>query len=254
MTALSWSSQNVHLPLPHNLSFVHVHKCGGTTVKTLLVQAKCAMNQSLTLEHYKYSFGGSSITQKQRNQQRRQTHVDQMVHLQQQRQHPLDSVIFTVIRDPLERFVSAVQQVMHYNTEFRTQCLAWTARATLTCAINQMHDTGYLRDVHLVPMATHLRLWEDHPTARLAVLHLQDLHLLAEYINNVVVTGNHNHGNQTIPHGRDRSNVDYATSWVLAHMSVRQDCTPAMIQQLCHLYAVDVAFLQSIGYSSPYCE
>ena len=307
--------------LPHNLSFIHVHKCGGTTVKALLTKTKVTLVSNnnkrssssihdstggslrADLVNYKYSFGGGSAAQKERNQQRRQDHIEGMIQLQQQQQQQdavshdnkqqhqhqqsyYDSVVFTVVRDPLDRFVSAVQQVMHYHEDFRKACLKWTARSTLRCAIQYAQTTDYLRDVHLVPMATHFRLWDDdyeesgggggggtgpsgssssnakgNPSVKIAVIHLNDIHILAHYMSMAAVARNIKHNTNTttttmnsMPHGRDRSKVEYATSSILAHMSVPKDCTPDMIKELCQLYAVDVAFMASLGYKSQYCK
>lgn len=259
MTALSWSSSsNLLVDLPHNISFIHIHKCVGTTVKALFAQAKQRVSElenintvtTAQLNHYKYSFGGGSSAKKELNQQRRQDHIEGMVQLQQQHQ---EGVVFTIVRDPLERFVSAVQQVMHYNDDFRQKCLRWTSRSTLRCAIAHARETNFLGDVHLIPMATHFRLWDRYETARIAVLHLQDVHVLATYLG-LATHQNDTTTTTTMPHARDRSKVQYATSRVLANMSVQRDCTPAMIEQLCDLYAIDVLLLKSLGYESKYCS
>lgn len=258
MAALSWSSTSSSssaavVGLPHNVSFIHIHKSGGTTVKTLLAQTKERISDLRTtaqtdaqLNHYKYSFGGGSLAKKELNQQRRQAHIEGMIQLQQQQ----EGVVFTLVRDPLERFVSAVQQVMHYNDGFRRKCLRWTSRSTLECAIAHARETRFLGDVHLIPMATHFRLWDRYETARIAVLHLQDVHVLATYLG----LATHQNGTTTMPHARDRSQVQYATSRVLANMNVQRDCTPAMMEQLCDLYAIDVLLLKSLGYESKYCS
>jgi len=279
VTTLSWSRRDDSKAndktdvLPHNISFIHVHKCGGTTVKAILAQAKIKLGNSnrqgiqADLHNYKYSYGGGSVEQKERNEQMRQDHIEEIFRLQQQStklSHSNDGVVFAIVRDPIERFVSAVQQVMHYNEEFRNACLKWTARSTLRCAIQYAKTTNYLRDVHMVPMATHFRLWDNASvsTVKIAVLHLKDLPILAEYM--AQATSKRRRGNTsdntstpgiiTLLHGRDRSNVKYATSSILSRMSVSKDCTPKMIADLCQeLYAVDVAMMASLGYLSDYC-
>ena len=254
-------NQKIGSYLPHNISFIHVHKAGGTSVKTLLAQAKNALllvdsNQKYkaTIETYKYSFGGSSNKQKEINQQKRQNHIEDMIKYQREDQQSTNNaVVFTTVRDPIERFVSAVQQVMHYHEEFRSACLQWTARSTLQCAIQYIQRTDYIKDVHLLPMATHFRLWDDFPGVSLAVIHLKDMPVLAQYL-----TGQHYYTekkkkpSKNIPHGRDRSQVEYATSPILARMSV-QDCTSQMLTDLCNLYSIDVSLMQSLGYNTPYC-
>jgi len=285
MTALSWSSpsssfEQMTLSLPRNISFIHIHKCGGTTVKTILAKAKqdittaTSTNIQAEIYNYKYSFGGGSVARKERNQQLRLEHIQGMKHLlQKQQQHNTKTnahakknnaaVVFSVVRDPLERFVSAVQQVMHYHDDFRQACLKRSAQATLQCAMDYVGKTQYLRDVHLIPMVMHFRLWDIDMKARplIAVLHLQDMPILAEYFARAVVatdtmttnTTIRSSSSNSIPHGRDRSKVEYATSPVLAQMSIDKDCTPDMVRQLCKLYAIDVAFMDSLGYQNAYC-
>jgi hypothetical protein len=265
------NSEN-HCLLPRNISFVHVHKCGGTTIKTLLVQTKnyfeaLAPDMQANFQTLKYSFGGGSVAQKERNQQRRQAHIDAMVQAQAQNNkggnnnnHQEEALVFATVRDPVERFVSAVQQVMHYHEDFRSECLKRTARATLECAIRYCQTTNYLRDVHLIPMATHFRLWDEHANFRLAIVHLRDIPLLAQYFGSAaIMRTNSGHNNdatteiERIPHGRDRSQIEYATSPILAHMTVQRDCTPKMLKELCQLYAIDVALMQTLGFETPHC-
>ena len=48
-------------------------------------------------------------------------------------------------------------------------------------------------------------------------------------------------------HARDRSNVNYATSPILAKLSIN-DCSMEMIQQICALYHVDVELIRWLGF------
>ena len=90
---------------------------------------------------YRHSFGGGSLRKKDRWDAERLDHVHAIFDSQQsslsfhsssvlqdvQQQHQKSSndahVIFTVVRDPIQRFLSAIQQVMQYNVEFRQKCL-----------------------------------------------------------------------------------------------------------------------------------
>lgn len=85
---------------------------------------------------------------------------------------------FATVRDPIARFLSAVQQVMHYNTDLRTKCLSEAPpanqhnvidgeaaakearRSTIRCAVRDRAENHYKYrgDVHLLPMASHFRL------------------------------------------------------------------------------------------------
>ena len=252
--------------IPHNITFCHTHKCGGTTVQgtmqalrdTIRKKSLGSSSAVCTLQTYKYSMGGGTKQQKEENRLKRDAHLAAIGHIQKT-QGATAFPVFTVVRDPVERFLSAVQQVMHYNTDFRQTCLKRTAKATLLCAITDIRDTAYRRDVHLLPMVTHLRLLDTAAAAAdilVSVFHLRDIDAIAQYFVGFMKKKNVNdNDNQKmmIPHWRDRSKVEYATSKVLATMSV-QDCDADMLRDICELYAIDVAMLRELKFPTLYCD
>lgn len=174
--------------------------------------------------------GPTSQDDKEANEQLRWNHIQSM------------KLVFSIIRDPVERFFSGLQQIMHYHDDLRLQCLQRTAAATIQCALDFLQEPSrrpYLGDVHLLPMAAHFRLLEDH---RVAIF--EDVAFVSRYFLN----------GTTVWHERDRSNPHTATSPVLATMGPR-DCTTEMLQQICHLYEIDLLLRQSLGWeASPWCD
>jgi hypothetical protein len=294
----------------HNLSFIHIHKCGGTTIQATMRALRTqimTMQQSYSsssyvsitsnVDTYQYSSGGGSQRQKEVNRQKRLAYIQAIARAQQQQDH-LDTLttgltssssssepslsfpVFTIVRDPVDRFLSAFQQIMHYHDDFRSACLKSTAKATIQCVIQYVRQRASISsaDVHLAPMAVHLRLFHETDVA-ISVFHLKDINAISQYLtldegstslssffpfSSVMMTS---HGNtttsaktkttiapvHTIKHIHDRRQVKFATSQVLATMSVK-DCDDQMLQDICHLYAVDVAMMHSLGFETPYCS
>jgi hypothetical protein len=113
-----------------NVTYVHVHKCGGTSIQSAMYSRARAVRATATsaglsyraeVRTYKHSFGGGTRARKEVRDRERSDHVRRIADAQssQSSSHP----IFTVLRDPIERFLSAIQQVMHYNDEYRARCL-----------------------------------------------------------------------------------------------------------------------------------
>lgn len=212
-------------------TFVHIHKCGGTSVKATMSQLSKKISGG-HITQYKYSFGGGSAKMKEKNQRIRMEYIEGL-----QTKH-YGGIIFTVVRDPVERFISAVQQVMHYNDELRERCLiSKSASRTIQCAVDDAREGNFRGDVHLLPMVSHFRLLDS--LSSIAIFPMQALPNLLRHL-----------GSQK--HARDRTQESYATSNVLSTMSIK-DCTADMLRAICDLYAVDVVFMKSMGFDTPHC-
>jgi len=326
-----------YLRLPQNITYIHVHKCGGTSIQGALYKRarsirnthfhiinntidnsivnnsgehqqsdnnNITMTMKADIHTYKHSFGGGSLEKKRQWDRQRLDHIKSIAIQQQSTLSTNLAVpsassfssfpIFTVVRDPIIRFFSAIQQVMQYNTEFREKCLFESPslskkeqssfsvllktklktklknskeeeeeeiqlqkkfrQQTISCAIQDMKETNYRNDVHLLPLASHFRLL-DHLT--LSVFWMDDIEEVLSYLS---VVGNANSSDRSssndtaatispvkVYHARDRSNVNYATSPILAKLSIN-DCSMEMIQQICELYHVDVELIRWLGF------
>lgn len=226
-----------YLRLPQNITYIHVHKCGGTSIQGALYKRarsirnthfhiidntinnsivsnsgehqqsdsnNITMTMKADIHTYKHSFGGGSLEKKRQWDRQRLDHIKSIA-IQQQSTLSTTNLaesasavslfpIFTVVRDPIIRFFSAIQQVMQYNTEFREKCLFEPPslskkeqssfsllktklknskeeeeeeiqlqkkfrQQTILCAIQDMKETNYRNDVHLLPLASHFRLY-----------------------------------------------------------------------------------------------
>jgi len=232
------------------------------------------------VQTYKHSYGGGSKEKKLIWDAKRLAHINSISQSQQpssRRDHP----IFTIIRSPIDRFLSAIQQVMHYNVDFREKCLfepppvthvssvvnklfntessskqseenekqklRKLRQQTIQCAIQDMMSTNYRKDVHLLPITSHFRLLDD---VAVSVFNMNDIqHVLSYLVGNTNQQEEDNSTSTKVYHARDRSNVDYATSSILAQLSI-DDCTDEMIQQICKLYHVDVKLMKWLGFSN----
>ena len=275
-----------HFGFSPNLTYIHMHKCGGTSIQSALAKRasyvkKVQFNASIethaekrsmiigmhsNVHHFKHSYGGGSAQKKEKWDKDRIDHIlalTQAVNRTKENQiNHTAFPIFTVMRDPANRFLSAVQQVMHYNIEFRSKCLqdqphktinanaaASARRQLINCAIDDMNETNYRRDVHLLPMASHFRLFDGNNRNHLSrniyisVFYMNDL----EYVLSTISDKGKKPGSQSAAiHARDRSNEEYATSPILAKLSVA-DFTNDAIEKLCVLYHVDYVLLKSLG-------
>lgn len=275
-----------------------MHKCGGTSIQGAIykrarsirntdihIHSQHDNNESLfnmkaEVQTYKHSYGGGTKEKKLIWDAKRLAHIDSIAQSQQspsRRDHP----IITVVRNPISRFLSALQQVMHYNVDFREKCLFEPSsvsslsstmnklintvsqqsqekkeqelrQQTIQCAIQDMITANYLKDVHLLPITSHFRLLDD---VRVSVFDMNDIQDVLSYLvgnTNQEEGGEGEDRNRTstaVYHARDRSNVDYATSSILAQLSI-DDCTDEMIQQICKLYHVDVELMKWLGFSN----
>lgn len=264
------------LNFPRNLTYIHIHKCGGTSIQIAMARRASTLENTqfnitfgdkyapnsivveirTNLHHYKHSYGGGSAKKKEVWDQQRVAHIQSLYHPSVRTTTAFP--IFTIIRDPIERFLSAVQQVMHYNLEFRSKCLKEPSSSTdealaaarqqlIQCAIDDLKETSYRRDVHLLPMAAHFRLF-DRTADRMrkdvpvSVFHMNDFEDVLK-----VVAGKSRLKSTTI-HARDRSNEGYATSPTLSTLSMT-DCSDEMIRQICNLYHIDYIMIQWLDFA-----
>ena len=137
----------------------------------------------------------------------------------------------------------AIKEEEELQKKFRQQ--------TISCAIQDMKETNYRKDVHLLPMASHFRLLNH---LAVSVFWMDNIEEVLSHLTSVVV-GNTNSNrssssiNDTVKvyHARDRSNVNYATSPILAKLSIN-DCSSEMIKEICALYHVDVELIRWLGF------
>ncbi|KAL7572008.1 hypothetical protein ACA910_001663 [Epithemia clementina (nom. ined.)] len=175
------------------LSFVHVHKAGGTSIKdtqtslaeagfgnlirmpwfyprlTLEIDQPKYVNAFDTLQHAgRYTtawFSNVTLETKQDGDDDDDTN-----------ERPQPVMIFTLVRDPVARFISSIGQVMggegsngQLAKRFRAACLKSSAQETIACCLNYVKSqslTGF--ELHFAPQTLDIAfttLWQDVPVA-----------------------------------------------------------------------------------------
>ncbi len=157
-----------------------------------------------------------------------------------------DHTLFAVIRDPAERFISAIGQATGafgstmngIGQTLLNTCLKKTSKETLSCFVDLVHNNGTLIEVHFTPMAMEISfatMWKDIPVA---VFPFQEVKAL---LNEV--------GADPSSKKKDGHKSGYRKDPVLTNMT-SADYDLESITKLCTIYWVDVLFLNHIGYES----
>ncbi len=157
-----------------------------------------------------------------------------------------DHTLFAVIRDPAERFISAIGQATGafgstangVGKKLLDECLKTTPKETLTCFVNLVETDSTLIEIHFTPMALEISfatMWKDIPVA---VFPFQEVPSLLNEVG-------------ADPNGKkkDGHKSGYRKDPVLTDMSsAHYDETS--LRKLCKIYWVDVLMLNHIGYES----
>jgi len=161
-----------------------------------------------------------------------------------------DHVIFAVIRDPTDRFISSLGQAMGGSGSLsnkvgkimRDECLKKSAKETLRCSINFVKERGFWFELHFTPQVIDMSfstMWKDIP---IAILPFESLPSIVKYF-----------GMSKDTKGRDGSVKDYRSDEVLTEMST-DDYDDDMLRDVCEIYEVDVVMQRSLGMEVPRCD
>jgi hypothetical protein len=154
-----------------------------------------------------------------------------------------DHTLFAVVRDPAERFISAIGQATGafgssengIAKQLLGECLKETSRDTLRCFINLMHSNSTWIEVHFTPMVLEISFATIYKDIPVAVFPFQEVpHLLAEL------------GADPYNKKKDGHKSGYRKSGVLTNMTVA-DYDDEMLRSLCNVYKMDAMFLLHIG-------
>jgi hypothetical protein len=152
--------------------------------------------------------------------------------------------IFVVVRDPVERFISAIGQATA-NTktsplanQLRDRCLHDKAALTLECFVRLIETNGTLVDLHFTPMVMEIAFATMNIDVPIAVFPFSDLpSILAEL-----------GADPNVKRKDGRKNIKYGDI-VALNMTV-SDLNQSLLERLCRVYWVDVIFLNHMGYPS----
>jgi len=255
----------------HNVTFIHVHKAGGTTIHSYASAAP--RNGVRVTRHYLYHWE----TARQLTNARTEAELERTIEVQKEKcklayyhlgtagkykAHPEDwgpddHVMFAFLRDPLDRFISSLGQAMgasgsernHVGREFQAKCIKGAtytlqnSRDTLQCCIDYVKEEGFYFEVHFTPQAVEVGFATQMYHVPVAVFKFEDSY-------QTVLTEIGADPNMKRRGGDMRG---YRPSPVLTNMT-SADYTPELIRQICELYEVDVIMHRSLGWDVPRCN
>lgn len=265
------------IPLPlHNLSMVHVHKTGGTSLVTAFsslssrknVKGKRMITYQPMSSRLRPRFRSKKLTTKVNLKLReRAMEREKGLELDQssdpkyrkesgafldgamkyrrnwgEREHTL----FAVVRDPAERFISAIGQATGaYGSSnngvaawLRDNCLKKTGQETLRCFVDMMMKNDTWIEVHFTPMALEISFATMNKDIPVAVFPFIEVPTLMYELNQKP-------GSKK----KDGKKKGFRASEVLTTLTVH-DYDEGTLRDLCNVYLVDILFLHHIGYAT----
>jgi hypothetical protein len=159
-------------------------------------------------------------------------------------------LVLTIIRDPVERFLSALGQALLMKDtakQLHEHCDEYVTSdnksGLVECAVHLLESTtrSYSEvETHLCPQAAMLHTEVD---LRVAAIDMSNFSSLLQHL----VPGYSSH------HARDRSDVAYSHSQMLSSLKAK-DLSIDLIERICRLYQVDVELRRSIGMTNQWCD
>jgi len=241
----------------HNVTLIHVHKAGGTTIHNFAFKAKTF--QIGVTRHPLYQWRQEQNAMPGGRNQLAYFHLSTAGTY---KKHPEqwgsdDHVMFAFLRDPLERFISSIGQAMGADgsqknvvgEEFQSKCINGTeyslvtSRNTLQCCIDYVKKRGYYFEVHFTPQAVEIGFATQMYPIPVAIFKFEDSYQTV--LTEMGINPNKKH--------RDGDQAGYRPSPVLTGMT-SADYTPELIRQICELYEVDVIMHRSLGWDVPRCH
>jgi len=259
----------------HNLSMTHVHKTGGTS---LVSAFSSVLSRGATgKRHTVYMPGKKTLVLTAAQQRMRDKRIKDGMKVQNGPNKSViygsqfnqssafldgatkykregdwgekDHTLFAVVRDPAERFISAIGQATGafgssqngIAKQLLDECLKDTTKATLNCFIDLMKTNSTWVEVHFTPMVLEISFATIYKDIPVAVFPFQEVpNLLKELAMNPVSKR------------KDGHKSGYRKSDVLTNMTVA-DYDDDMLKKLCEVYKMDAIFMKHIGMSTN-CE
>lgn len=246
--------------LTERISFIHVHKSGGTSLHSSFSSVSRKSNATLTRHKWftpKHTGGGMTrpqIVNKMKENEDGMYNFTLEAALQATT-YPVtefgeyDHVIFAVVRDPTERFISSIGQAMggrgstgnKIGKILQKECIKSTSALTLTCMAKYVRDHGFWIELHFSPQVIDISfttIWQDIP---IAVFSFKELKNILAYL--------------AMPNARGRNggSGEYRPNPVLSEMSV-EDYNEESLRIVCEIYELDVIMQRSLGIAVPRCD
>lgn len=251
-------------PFPtHNLSMTHVHKTGGTSLVNAFgkIITQGAKGKRHTVYQppralSKHSAPESKIKMpthvRNKNWSRAYNESSRFLNgavKYQSKWGPADHTLFAVIRDPAERFISAIGQATGafgsamngIGRKLLKECLRSTSKETLRCFVDLVKTNSTLIEVHFTPMVIEISfatMWKDIPVAVFPFTEVPTL------MNELGADPNSKK--------KDGHLKGYRKDAVLTNMTIA-DYDNDSLKDLCEIYWADVLFMSHLGFDS-HCD
>mmetsp|Transcript_15433 Transcript_15433/g.29107 ORF Transcript_15433/g.29107 Transcript_15433/m.29107 type:complete len:456 (+) Transcript_15433:68-1435(+) len=239
------------------LSFLHVHKAGGSSLHSAFNFMSSSKTSALA-RHKFFTPSTKPFAPKessrivQPNNSMINLTLDSLSHATRYPDKIFDEkqhIIFAVVRDPTERFISSIGQALgavgsggnHIAPTLKQACIKETSAETLKCLAHYVRDHGFWIELHFTPQVIDISfttMWQDVPVAVFPFKHLKTI--LSHFGREDVKV-------------RDGSNENYRSHPVLTEMSVK-DYDEESLQLVCEIYEMDVRMQRSLGFEVPRCD
>jgi hypothetical protein len=214
--------------------FYHIHKNGGGS-----------MGKHVSIQMDKFNSESERQMGRENYTTASQKYLKQAY---ESRKHGGDQpmVIFTFIRDPLERFLSSLGQVLKGPTGLLRKHLSpchnsMTTADLIDCVLNKMEETSSFLDEHFAPQSYELYSGVQGFDLAIAVV---DLSLLSEVVTQLGGSQSHVHENSAV-------GVVYEyPQFLLAPSSLTRDFQ----RRICRLYEADVRMLAQTQVTTTECS
>jgi len=226
----------------HNLTFAHVHKTGGTSLIVALGQ----LNERGAQTRWNYIHNPIE-SHKTNKISRRESSLFLDGAVKYQNSWTIDQhTVFSVVRDPAERFISAIGQATGGRgsrrngiaKQLRKECIKNTEKETLRCFVNLVKRNGTWIELHFAPMVLEISFATMNKDIPVAIFPFKEVpHLLYEF------------DADPIDKKKDGTKNGFRASGVLTNMTIA-DYDKEVLRQLCEIYILDAVFLRHIGYET----
>lgn len=232
--------------------YLHIHKNGGTTVKSMLQIFAKSMHRNFTTEVFYFaqekSLGKTGL-------QKRMVEILQYAPKRTDSQfekYNAEVMVFSFIRDPLSRFVSSTSQFVLSTSQAsqneKLKCGGNPPKNDMLakldffrCVLYNLSKTGAITDQHFTPQVIELYNNVGGVDARVSLLEMNAISTYA---------------------GPDCLGVDgyktktrfYNKDQIFADLNPFEQFDEGMMQIFCRLYEIDIIFLRSIGKDINYCD
>ena len=253
--------------LTERLSFIHTHKCGGSSLHGAFHGLARTINRyhAKIVDHKFFTPNFSPGNNDDHNKVDKKKLDSAMERkkwlalraLKEATRYPSEDqfnhhqhVMFAVVRDPTERFISSIGQALagigsvgnKIGYKLKKQCLKSTSRETLNCLAKYVRDHGFWFELHFLPQVLDIgftTMWQDVPIAVFA---------MKPYLKTILT-----YLGSADAKFRDGSIQNYRSDPILTNMTVA-DYDDETLEIVCQIYEMDVRMQRSLGIEVPSCD